>query len=139
MDYEEPVVLKTFSSIAAADMVASRLKAFGIDCWIQADDAGGMLVPLQAAEGVRLLVPAHRVSEAKGLLERSTIIPSDSLLDELASRSLGRPEATTARGRLPVFPLVLAFIVGVVSTLAWQAAKRLGTHTYRRDTNGDGM
>jgi len=65
---ETLAVLKVFSTAQAADVAAATLRANGIDCTIMADDGGGMLLNLQVSEGVRVLVPADRLSEARELL-----------------------------------------------------------------------
>ena len=69
---ETLAVLKVFSTVQAADIAAATLRANGIDCTIQADDGGGMLVNFQASEGVRVLIPASRLSDAQELLESAS-------------------------------------------------------------------
>jgi len=65
---ETLAVLKIFSTAQAADVAAATLRANGIDCTILADDGGGMLLNLQVSEGVRVCVPANRLSDARELL-----------------------------------------------------------------------
>ena len=69
MQLDDPVLLKTFPSVSAAEIAASRLRANGIECLIKTDDAGGMLPPLQTQEGVKLYVPRNQRDEALALLD----------------------------------------------------------------------
>lgn len=65
-------VVKVFSDAQAADVAAAALRANGIECSIAADDAGGMLLNFQSSEGVRVLVPAHSLDDARELLGEPT-------------------------------------------------------------------
>jgi hypothetical protein len=63
------VVIRSFATRDAAEMVAAQLEANGIACWIAADDCGGMLPNLAMAEGVRVLVSRSDAEEARALLD----------------------------------------------------------------------
>jgi Putative prokaryotic signal transducing protein len=65
------VTIQTFGSREAAELAASNLRAHGIECWIQADDCGGMLPNLSAAGGVQLLVRDSDTEAALALLSPS--------------------------------------------------------------------
>jgi putative signal transducing protein len=69
MESEERTLLKTFSNVEAAELASAQLQANGIDCSIEANDAGGMLPFLQVPEGVKLFVPKSQFDEAKELLD----------------------------------------------------------------------
>jgi hypothetical protein len=64
---EKLELLHTFSTAAEADIVASRLRTYGIESMVGA--AAGMLVQLESLEGVKLFVPAAQLSEAKAIIE----------------------------------------------------------------------
>src|SRR6266850_2551020 len=132
MSPDEPILSKTFPSIDAAEVTASRLKANGIECKIRADDAGGMIPAMQTQEGVRLMVAPSQLEEARQLLEPlSPYVPRGL---EAAEREDAGPESRS-RGAGPVF---VAFVVGIISILTWQHFHSKGATTYRRDLNHDG-
>jgi hypothetical protein len=56
MDIDGAVVIRTYSSDAAANVAASILGSEGIETHIQKNDCGGAYPSLQMSEGVRLLV-----------------------------------------------------------------------------------
>ena len=136
MDPEKTVVLKTYSSVAAAESAAARLKVSGIECFIQADDAGGMYPSLQTAEGVKLRVNTGQVADANQILEAETTI-SPEALEELASQPAAEEPTPAAKSCVRPLPLIVAFLLGVGATVGWRELNRLGTKTCRWDTNGD--
>ena len=69
MEPEARTLLKTFSTVEAAELASAQLIANGIQCQIEANDAGGMLPFLQVPEGVKLFVPSSQFDDAKELLE----------------------------------------------------------------------
>jgi len=62
------VTLMVFGSRNEAEVTASKLRAYGIESTISADDAGGMIPPLSSESGVRLLVREEQADEAKQIL-----------------------------------------------------------------------
>ena len=68
MEESRLVTLKVFGSRSEAEIVASKLRAYGIDSTISADDAGGMITPLGSKWGVKLLVRSDQEDEANKLL-----------------------------------------------------------------------
>lgn len=68
MESEARTLLKTFATVEAAELASASLMANGIQCQIEANDAGGMLPFLQVPEGVKLFVPSSQFEEAKELL-----------------------------------------------------------------------
>jgi hypothetical protein len=71
MEPEARTLLKTFSTVESAELASGPLIANGIECVIEANDAGGMLPFLQVPAGVKLFVPSSQFDEAKELLESS--------------------------------------------------------------------
>lgn len=69
MEPEARTLLKTFSTVEAAEIASAPLMANGIQCQIETNDGGGMLPFLQVPEGVKLFVPSSQFEEAKELLE----------------------------------------------------------------------
>ena len=53
-----------------ADIAMGLLRSAGMDCWILADDAGGMQPHLNfAMQGVRLMTTSDQADEARALLD----------------------------------------------------------------------
>ncbi len=68
MDFEDAVVVESFSSHELAETAVSLLRSEGVDAVISADDAGGELPNLDLARGVRVLVPSASLEFARELL-----------------------------------------------------------------------
>jgi hypothetical protein len=68
-DEVERVTIRTFSYRDSAELARSNLEAHGIQCWVNADDCGGMYLNLTAANGVRLVVFTSDAEEAAAILE----------------------------------------------------------------------
>jgi hypothetical protein len=62
------IVLRTFTTLSAAQIAANFLEASGITSIISADDCGGMLPALQPAGGVRVLVDSAEQAQAEAVL-----------------------------------------------------------------------
>src|SRR5450432_898693 len=54
-DEVKTVTIRTFSYYDSAELARSNLEAHGVQCWVNADDCGGMYLNLTAANGVRLV------------------------------------------------------------------------------------
>jgi hypothetical protein len=128
---ENPVLLKTFGSEIEAQAAASWLAASGIEARISADDAGGMIPVMQGQEGVRLMVGAERLQEARELLATFQSSPPTQVAYEARAQSKGS-------GPNQAIAVLVAFVVGILVTLTWQHfhEKRSGTDRY--DLNRDG-
>jgi hypothetical protein len=70
MDFENAVVVSTFTNHETAEAAVSLLRSEDIEAIIQSDDAGGELPNLELARGVRVLVQAENAEFARGLLEQ---------------------------------------------------------------------
>ena len=68
MDFENAVVVGTYSNHETAEAAVSLLRSEGVDAVIQSDDAGGELPNLELARGVRVLVQSEDEEFARGLL-----------------------------------------------------------------------
>ena len=68
MDFEDAVVVESFSSHELAEAAVSLLRSEGVDAVVSADDAGGELPNLDLAGGVRVLVPSASLDFARELL-----------------------------------------------------------------------
>ncbi len=68
-DEDKIVTIEIFASRGAAEIAVSKLEAHGIECWIKADDGGGVMPYLSAANGVRLQVLASDVEAVVDLLK----------------------------------------------------------------------
>lgn len=137
MESASRVVFRTFSSVAAAEAAAASLEVNGVECVIQADDAGGMLPSLQIAEGVKLLVAAGKVAEAEQILASESSV-SPETLEALSCGTAKLEPEPAAKPTARLLPLIVAFLLGAAAVVIYQAGSRVGTKTYRWDTNGDG-
>jgi len=68
MNFDDAVVLETFSSRMEAEMAAGLLESEGIEAIVMADDAGGAYPMLQFVRGVKLMVAAEDEARAKEIL-----------------------------------------------------------------------
>lgn len=67
-DRIELVTLRTFSTHMEADMAASLLDAFGVECTTSADDCSGQRAHMSNSSGVRLIVRSDDLSRAVQIL-----------------------------------------------------------------------
>ena len=65
---DRPVLIKTFSNEAEADMAQQMLQNAGVPAFVLKDDAGGMEPQLQLTGGVRLLVGNADAERAREIL-----------------------------------------------------------------------
>jgi len=75
------VVLRTFTTLSAAQIAANFLEASGITSIISADDCGGMLPALQPAGGVRVLVDSAEQAQAEEVLRELDSGSAEAALD----------------------------------------------------------
>ncbi len=68
MNFDDAVVLETFSSRIEAEMAQGILEGEGIEAAIMADDAGGAYPMFQFIRGVKLLVAAEDEARAKEIM-----------------------------------------------------------------------
>lgn len=66
---DKPVLIKTFSNEADAEMAQQMLQEAGVRAFVLKDDAGGMEPHLQLTGGVRLLVGSSDAERAREILE----------------------------------------------------------------------
>lgn len=66
--------LGTYNTITEANLIKAKLKAFGIEALVEADDAGSMVPNLDLVRGVKVLVKESDLAEAYEVLER--MLPS---------------------------------------------------------------
>ena len=68
MNFDDAIVLETFSNRIEAEMAAGLLEAEGIEAMVRADDAGGAYPMLQFVRGVRLMVAQEDEARAQEIL-----------------------------------------------------------------------
>ncbi len=131
-DEVKTVTIRIFGSHDAAELAATNLEAHGIPCWINSDDAGGMLPNLTTPGGVRLLVRASDAEAAIALLD-AQVSPAETNQIEteaVASAPPGIvPLKKLALGQI-MFSMVIGVILGIMLCLLYQWANNLGTKTY---------
>ena len=127
-DEVKAVIIRTFGDYAAAQLAAANLEAHGVPCWINSDDAGGMLPNLTAPGGVRLLVRASDVEAAIALLDTQA---SAEELKQMETESITPPPPETVSLTKPAWGQILfGIVIGVILCLLFQWANDLGTKTY---------
>ncbi|MGD0348969.1 MAG: hypothetical protein ABSB84_01445 [Verrucomicrobiota bacterium] len=128
--------IRVFTSHDAAEVAATNLEAHGIQCWLNSDDAGGMLPNLTAPGGVRLLVRAADAEAAIALLD-AQVSPREINQIETEAVAAAPPETVPpkklALGQI-MFSAVIGVILGVMLCLLYQRAEKLGTKTYYHHT-----
>jgi hypothetical protein len=68
LNFDDAIILETFSNRIEAEMAAGLLEAEGIEAVVRADDAGGTYPMLQFIRGVRLMVAQEDEARARELL-----------------------------------------------------------------------
>jgi len=68
LNFDDAVVLETFSNRIEAEMAAGLLETEGIEARVMADDAGGAYPMLQFIRGVKLMVASEDEARAKEIL-----------------------------------------------------------------------
>ena len=127
-DEVKTVTIRTFSSHEAAELAAANLKAHGIECWINADDCGGMYPNLTAPGGVRLLARASDAEAAVALLNAQASPAEISQIEAEAVAS--SPPETVPLKKLSWGQILFGIVIGVLLCLFCQWANNLGTITY---------
>jgi hypothetical protein len=121
-------VIRIFGSHEAAKLAAANLEAHGIECWVNADDCGGMYPNLAAVGGgVRLLVRESDADAATALLD-SPISPAEMNQIETDATAASPPEIIPAR-KLAWVQFFLGVGLGIILCLLCQMAERPGTRT----------
>lgn len=129
------VELKIYSDAGSAELAKANLEARGIECWLTADDCGGMLPAMDAARGVKLFVRQSDRDAASALLASE---PANlGQMDEPASERPSSPDSSP-KTSLSLLQLAAGIVIGVLICLLYQWTSKFGTKTYRYDTNGDG-
>jgi len=130
------VELRTFSDLALAELTKSSLEAGGIECWLTADDCGGMIPGMDTVRGVKLSVRSSDLDAASALLAQDTsyaqTTPGDSASEPAPAK------ASSPRPMPSLLQLAAGVIAGVLLCLLYQWTSEFGTRTHRYDNNGDG-
>jgi len=131
------VELRAFSDSTSAELAKASLEAGGIECWLTADDCGGMLAAMDAVRGVKLFVRRCDADAASALLDSEFIalgppVPGESAVETTAAKD------ASPQSRLSLGQLAAGVVVGVLLCMLYQWTSRFETKTYRYDTNGDG-
>jgi hypothetical protein len=88
INYDELVSLGTYGHYESAQIAAALLESNGFDCFMNADDCGGMMTIF--GSGIKLFVRPTEIEEAKRILhsQQPPQRPND---DELIVRDLPKP------------------------------------------------
>lgn len=75
MDFDNAVVVSTYTNHETAEAAVSLLRSEGVEAIVQSDDTGGEMPNLELARGVRVLVQAENAEFARALLEQGADDP----------------------------------------------------------------
>lgn len=128
------VELRSFSDSTSAELAKSSLDAGGIECWLTADDCGGMIPGMDTVRGVKLFVRSCDADAAMALLDAEVPASGPPFPGESA---VEQPEFSP-QSRLSLGQLAAGVGVGVLLCLLYQWTSKFGTKTYRYDSDGDG-
>jgi hypothetical protein len=112
------LAIRIFPNHELAGIAAAKLKAHGIESFVDCDDCAGMYPNLTVAEGARLKVweedefIAAAVLEAKPTPEESKKIEVEAVL--------ATPPPPEPKVKLAWAQLLIAFVLGVLVSLLWQ-------------------
>jgi hypothetical protein len=115
-DEPEAVTVRSFPNHAAADLAAASLRGYGIESWVQSDDAGGML-PRLSGPGVTLLVRASDAEGALALLQAQT---SPAEMEEIEAQASAAPAAPVVCREASSAQFLAGMAVGLLVTLLYQ-------------------
>ena len=111
-------VLRIYPDHELAEMAAAKLKAHGVESWVDADDCAGMYPSLTVAEGARLKVWEEDQALASAVLDAKPT-PEESQQIEIEA-VLASPVPAERKAKLAWGPLLLAFVLGVLVSLLYQ-------------------
>jgi hypothetical protein len=132
-DEVKTVTIRIFGSHDTAELAAANLEAHGIECWVNADDCGGMYPNLTAAGGVRLLV---RASDAEAAIALLNAPASPAEINQIETEAVASsPPETVPPKKLALGQILFGIIMGVILCLLYQWTNKLGTKTYYDYTN----
>ena len=137
-DEVKRTAIRTFTSHESAELAAANLEAHGIECWVNADDCGGMYPNLTAPGGVRLLVRAS-VAEAAIALLSAQASPAEINQIEIEAAASVPPETAPlkklAMGQI-MFGILSGIVAGILLCLLYQWVDNLGAKTYYHHAHG---
>jgi hypothetical protein len=126
--------IRTFNSHEAAELAAANLEAHGIECWINADDCGGMYPNLTVASGVRLLV---RASDAEAAIALLNTYASPAEINQIETEAVASsPPETVPLKKLAWGQILFGIVIGVILCSLYQWTNNPGTKTYYHHANG---
>ena len=128
----QTVTVRIFGNHEAAQLAAANLAAHGIECWVSADDCGGMYPNLTAASGVRLRVSATDAKAAEALLDTPA---SPAEINQIETEAaVSAPTATVLAGKAAWGQILSGIIIGILLCLLYQWNDKRGTKTYYEHT-----
>jgi hypothetical protein len=128
------VVIRIFDRHEAAQLAAANLKSHGIECWVTADDCGGMYPNLTVAAGVRLRVRVADVEAAVALLD-TPLSPAETEKIETDAVTAAPPEIVPAQN-LAWGQILLGLVAGIILCLFCLPSHHPGTKTVYEHTRG---
>lgn len=134
-DEEKTLTIRIFSSYDDAGLAAAKLEAYGIKCWVNADDCSGWYTNLTVAAGVRLQVRAEDAEVAVALLDAK---PSPAEIKQIEIEAvLATPPKTDPIKKLAWEQIFVGICLGIIICLLyhWKSEPVTITH-YHYTANG---
>jgi len=127
-DDAKTLTIRVFSSHESAELAAANLEAHGIECWVNADDCGGMYPSLATTGGVRLQVRSADAEAATALLDTPA---STAEINQIEAEAIASPPPEPVPLiKLAFVQILLGVVLGVMLCLLYQWANKFGTKTY---------
>src|ERR1017187_10489695 len=127
-DEVKTITIRTFGSHEAAELAVANLEAHGIECWVNADDCGGMCPNLTTAGGVRLLV---RAWDAGAAIASVNAQASPAEINQIETEAVASsPPETVPLKKLAWGQILFGVVMGVILCLLYQGTNKLGTETH---------
>ncbi|MGH7952187.1 MAG: hypothetical protein ACREFE_09745 [Limisphaerales bacterium] len=127
--------IRIFSSHTSADLAAANLEAHGIECWLNADDCGGMYPNLTVTGGVRLVVRASDAEAAMALLN----VPASEITNQHNTQAAVSSSSNAAPENKNWF-VPITIVIGILVLLylldQWTDKAKNETETTYHHTNG---
>ncbi len=128
------VAIRMFGNHESAELAAANLEAHSIECWLNADDCGGMYPNLTAAGGVRLLVRASDAEAAIALLN-TQVSPAE--INQIETEAVvSAPLESVPVKKLAWGQILFGIVMGIILCLLYQWNSKLGTKTHYHYTHG---
>jgi hypothetical protein len=124
---DKTVVIRIFANHETAGLAAANLESHGLECWLAADDCGGMYPNLTAVSGVRLRVRVTDAEAAAALLD-APLSPAETEKIETDAVAAVPPETIPA-WKFAWGQMLLGAAAGIIGCLFFLPPTHPGSRT----------